>query len=94
MLKQFLGSDMQSFLSEIKIFTEIERRRHEQSGGELKQVINNGKNLTALPLMLAYKTNKSYAEVLMTHGGSSLDQWINYVKQKSMKVNFAAEMLR
>ena len=80
-LKQFIGQDKHAFLSEIKIFSLIEKKRSELTGGELMHIINLSKNLESLPVMLGYKTSKSYSEVLMTHGGNSLDRWQKHIKQ-------------
>ena len=78
-LKQFIGSDKSSFVSEIKVFSLIESLRNEQSGGELKHVIEKSKNLETLPVMLGYKTSKQFSEVLVAHSGNSLERWISYI---------------
>jgi len=47
-----------------------------------------------LPTMLAYKKSRQYCEILMTHGGSSLKQWIAHIIDVQQRVEFAAEMLK
>jgi len=54
-----------------------------------------GSNLNGLPQLLGYKLNKTYGEIMMTHGGSSLNEW-TYLKTKTKeeRLAFASEMVR
>ena len=44
--------------------------------------------------MLAYRFTKRYSEIMMTHGGNSVDKWMPEVKDYRHKVHFAADLLR
>ncbi len=44
--------------------------------------------------MLAYKVNKEYSEIMMTHGGNSLDKWLPNLRDIRHRIDFAADMLR
>ena len=57
------------------------------------EVINRG-TLIGLPHMLGYKVAKKYSEIMMTHGGNSLDKWFPNLKDRTERVHFAADMLR
>jgi serine/threonine protein kinase len=92
-LKQYKGSDRKSILSEIKIFTLLESLKKEESGSELLQVINKGV-LVGLPHMLGYKVGKDFSEILMTHGGNSLEKWTPRLTKQIDRIDFAADMLR
>jgi serine/threonine protein kinase len=44
--------------------------------------------------MLSYKVSKDFSEIMMTHGGNTLDKWIPLLKDARERSDFAAEMLR
>jgi tRNA A-37 threonylcarbamoyl transferase component Bud32 len=50
--------------------------------------------MAGLPHMLAYKVADDVSEMMMTHGGNSLEDWIPYLKTHGKRTDFAAEMLR
>lgn len=50
--------------------------------------------MAGLPHMLAYKVADYVSEMMMTHGGNSLEDWIPYLKTHGKRTDFAAEMLR
>jgi serine/threonine protein kinase len=79
-LKQYVGSKKKSIMAEIKVFTLLESLRQQTPGTELVKVINPGRELPGLPLMLGYKVNKKCSEILMTHGGSNIEQWMEHTK--------------
>jgi len=94
-LKQYIGTKKKSIMSEIKIFTLLENVRQEQTGSDLANVINQSSiSLQGLPLMLGYKVSKHYSEIMMTHGGNCLEQWMVHIKQVEQRIDFAADMLR
>jgi hypothetical protein len=92
-IKQYKGNSRQAIMCEIKIFTLLANLKKEQAGRELVGVINNGM-LDGLPHMLAYKVSKEYSEIMLTHGGVSVDKWLPRLKNILERINFAAEMLR
>jgi hypothetical protein len=44
--------------------------------------------------MLAYKVNKEFSEIMMTHGGNALDKWLPNLRDMRHRIDFAADMLR
>lgn len=44
--------------------------------------------------MLGYKVSLEFSEILMTHGGNSLETWKRNIKQADNRIHFAADMLR
>ena len=94
-LKQYIGTKKKSIMSEIKIFTLLENVRQEQSGNDLANVINQSSfSLLGFPLMLGYKVSKNYSEIMMTHGGNCLEQWMRFIRTPEQRIDFAADMLR
>jgi len=79
-LKQYIGTKKKSIMAEIKVFTLLESLRQQNPGTELVAVINPGRELPGLPVMLGYKVSKNYSEILMTHGGSNIEQWMEHTK--------------
>lgn len=92
-IKQYKGNSRKAIICEIKIFTLLANLKKDQGGRELVGLITNGM-LDGLPHMLAYKVNKEYSEIMLTHGGVSVDMWLQSLKNILERTNFAAEMLR
>ena len=92
-LKQYKGINKKAILREIKIFTLLENLKKELSGNDLVSVIKNG-NLVGFPHLLGYKEGKKYSEIMMTHGGNCLTTWMERLTSQSMRISFAADMLR
>ena len=44
--------------------------------------------------MLGYKVNNQIGEIMMTHNGNCIEQWMGQLPSKVQRVNFAADMLR
>jgi len=78
-LKQYMGSKMKASRAEVKIFTRLESLRQKRAGSELANLLNRRVALEGLPLMLGYKFTKDCCEIMMTHGGSNLSQWISHI---------------
>ena len=79
------------------IYMLLETLFTKRTGGELRQVLKEGSSHEGLPLMLGYKQNENFGEILLAHSGGSLDQWINLKilpQLESEKVEFACEMVR
>ena len=63
-------------MSEIKIFTLLENFKKENYGNDLSKVLQSQNNLVGLPQMLGYKVSKQVSEIMMTHGGHCLEDWM------------------
>lgn len=93
-LKQYVGLQRKAIMSEIKIFTLLESLRKNAAGSELVNALNKNKMLTGLPLMLGYRIGKEQSEIMMTHGGCTISQWVASMETRHSKADFAAEFLR
>jgi len=45
-------------------------------------------------LLFGYRSDKNYTEIVMTHGGNCLMEWMKQITEKDKLVNFAADFLR
>jgi len=93
-VKQFSGSKRRQIAHEIKVLSEFERFRQTNVGNQLVKALNSDNFLKGFPQLLGYKVSRDYSEIMMTHGGSSLDQWMNHFEGSSERTKFATEMLR
>jgi serine/threonine protein kinase len=94
-LKQYAGVKKKAIMTEVKVFTLLEQARQQESGNDLANVLSQHQiSLKGLPLMLGYKVSKQYSEILMTHGGDSLEHWLQHINNQQHRIGFAAEMLR
>jgi serine/threonine protein kinase len=57
-------------------------------------VIENSKKHDAMPELLGYKIRNCVGEILMTHGGQSLQEWMKKLDKKSHRKSFMIEMLK
>lgn len=82
-------------MSEVKMFTKFENLRKERAGLDLANVLNHHQlSLPGLPLLLGYKVGRDVSEIMMTHGGDCLENWVAHMESPMERVDFAAEMLR
>lgn len=47
-----------------------------------------------MPQLLGYKIKNGMGEILMTHGGTTIDKWDVKLRSKDIKLNFIVTMLR
>lgn len=57
-------------------------------------MLEASKKNDSLPELLAYKIGRGVGEILMTHGGESLEGWNECIKVRKNRIGFMAEMLR
>jgi len=93
-LKQYKAIESSSFLSEIKIFSHLEKIRNERAGNQLANMLARNYDIETMPLMLGYKYSKDVGEILMTHGGNDLKTWLKANTNRTDRVHLAADFLR
>ena len=83
-LKQYQGHSFDGIFREIKMFTHLEAHKHKQSehDQDIAEVAALGSKHDGLPQLLGYKIKNKVGEILMTNGGSSLDQWETRITNK------------
>ena len=74
-LKQYKRSAFKGIFRELKIFTYLENVKNLNQGAELTEVLQEGSHHDGLPCLLGYKIGENFGEILMTNGGSSLENW-------------------
>lgn len=95
-LKQYyISKNLHSLQTEIKVFTLLDQLQCQKNAQTAKrQQVLRGSHLDGLPQLLGYKLNKQHGEIMMTHGGNSLEGWIHHnTNNKEEKLTFAAEMI-
>lgn len=81
-------------VSEIKIFSRLDRLRNERAGNALANMFTPNHDIETMPFMLAFKSNHTVGEIMMTHGGNNLHRWLDAHQLKSERAHFAADFLR
>ena len=56
--------------------------------------MTKGYSHDGLPQLLGYKISEGQGEILMTHGGSTLNKWEIKLNSKESKMSFIMAMLR
>lgn len=72
----------------------MEKLKKNKSGSELIKVLEQVNSIAGMPLLLGYKVNKQIAEIMMTHNGNCIEQWIGQLPSKVQRINFAADIVR
>lgn len=57
-------------------------------------MLSKNHKLAGFPVLLGYKLTKDCSEILMTHGGNTLAQWIRFIDNRQLRIDFAADFLR
>ena len=87
---------MKGFFREIRIFTELERKRKNNKVNKSGQLIEDGSEKDeTLPQLLSYSTKKdnSIGEILMTNEGPALDHWDKKISGMKIRMKFAVSMI-
>ena len=76
-LKQYKGNTFHEIVREIKLFTQLENERNKSQAKQTlnEMILQSKKHHDALPQLLGYKVKEGEGELLMTHGGLTLDKW-------------------
>jgi len=93
-VKQYTALKKKQSLAEIEVFTELEKIRAQQAGTKLSLVITSSDQHIGFPVMLGFKFGAGYGEILMTHGGDTMDDLMNKIQNMQQRVDYAADMLR
>ena len=93
-LKQYKRSAFKGIFRELKIFTYLENVKNLNQGAELTEVLQEGSQHDGLPCLLGYKIGENFGEILMTNGGSSLENWQTTISSKTKKMTFVLTMLK
>ena len=92
-LKQY-KLNLKGMFREIKIFTELERRKNNEENKEpFKE--ESSQSAIGLPHLLSYAiaTNNRVGEILMTNEGQNLKYWQKKITDKGSRMLFALSMI-
>lgn len=78
-IKQYTGNHNDGIIKEIQLYSLLEVMIEKQTRQDVNKILQQG-CLSGLPHMLAYKTSQNSAEMMMTYGGCSLDEWLPLLK--------------
>ena len=93
-LKQYKLAQFKGIFRELKIFTYLENEKSMDQGADLGIVLKEGSVHDGLPCLLGYKIGDNFGEILMTHGGSCLENWQIKIPSYQEKMGFVITMLR
>ena len=100
-VKQYSGQFLDELIRELRLFTYIENFRfkthlnkRKSQAPDLAQIFVRGSQHDGLPKILGYRIKEDQGEILMTSGGTSIENWMAKIKNKQQRYQFVTSMLR